>query len=101
MGRQMREENGFVGPIIEHTEVAGIGPRMVTRENQEHPEAKGQEWKDLRPDSLTNTSEMVDAGLRSAFANAIANRHEPHARRHHCRSHNQLLLLLNTDVLSP
>jgi hypothetical protein len=101
MGRQVREQNGFIGSIVEHTDVAGKGPRTVTRKNQKHLKSKSHKRKDRRHDILTNSSQMVYAGLRIAFANPVTNGHESYAGCQHCRSHGKLSLLPNTNVLSP
>src|SRR5207244_8988529 len=79
MGRQVREENGFVGPVVEHTDVAGIGPGTVTRKYQKQPKSKGHERKALRHDPLTNSAKWYTPASIFAFASAVAYGHEPHA----------------------
>jgi hypothetical protein len=75
----VRKEHGFVGPLVEHTDVAGIGPGTMTRKHQEQPKSDGHKREGRRHDPLTNASQVIRAGFRTAFANAVTNRHEPHA----------------------
>jgi hypothetical protein len=79
MRGQVREENGLVGPLVEHPDVAGIGPPTRTRKHQEQPKPRGRKRKGRRRDPLANPSEVVHAGFPMAFPNSLTNRRQPQA----------------------
>jgi hypothetical protein len=85
---QVREENGFVGHLVYHTNVAGTGPGTMTRKHQEQAKSRGLKRKCWCHDTLTNPSQVVHPCFRGAFLDPVTNRREPHAGSQHCRSHN-------------
>jgi hypothetical protein len=89
-GLQWAIKNGFVGLVVDYQNVAGKHTSSGTRKNQEKPKSRPDKREGLGNDLLAQSFHVEYAGLYLAFANTIANRHEPNARRQYQSRHNRL-----------
>jgi hypothetical protein len=98
---QFPKENGFVGRVVNHSDVTGILAGAVTRKNQKKPDSRRNKGKDVAHEPVAQSFQVEYASFCPAFPNAIADRQEPYTRRKNRGGHKELQAPLTTNAISP